>query len=432
MPQNGLHARRAQRKAAKVQKRSVTVSSSGRNKKASLKLKNRRGDKKEETKISSRHSLRGHHRYDEQSTEQPKNISPMPRKNEHQALRLKESLKTPLASLAAKVPEVTGGRLSAEDAEIAALERALGIKENGGLPKSFADDGLDILLNDSGDLEQTNEDMVGKRKRTESVKWLIQKRQKVHSQDDFVAYSSDGEEMPENDNENRSAGSLLNESLKDNSEINTFDSTKKNSLLQNTQLSRVRENPYKAPLTFSSHRQSLHNNSPSRSKDSSASENLLPLRRQIQGLLNRLSEANFLSILRDFEKLYQNHPRQLVSNTLLDLLMGLLCDPAALQDTFIILHAGFIAAVYKIIGTDFGAQVIQRIDKEFTECFCLEVKPSCNEKKSFNLISLLAQLFNFHVISSNLIYDYIRRFLEDLSEVSAELIMKVMKSKSLS
>lgn len=281
--------------------------------------------------------------------------------------------------MAAKVPQFTTGRLSAEDAEIAALERALGIKENSQLPKSFADDGLDILLDDSGDFRQANEDMVGKRKRTESIQWLAQKRQKVHSQDD-ICYSSDLEEISENGSGNCSAGSLSNEGSNDNGEVNAFDSSKKNLLLPNAQLSRVRENPYRAPLMLSSHKQSLNNNLASRSKVDSASEDLLPLRRQIQGFLNRLSEANFLSILREFEKLYQSHPRQHISDMLLDLLMGLLCDSAALQDTFIILHAGFIAAVYKIIGTDFGAQLIQRMDKEFTECFCLEVKPSCNEK----------------------------------------------------
>lgn len=46
VPQNGIRARGVQRKAAKVQKRSMKASSSRKHQQASFKLKQQRGDKK--------------------------------------------------------------------------------------------------------------------------------------------------------------------------------------------------------------------------------------------------------------------------------------------------------------------------------------------------------------------------------------------------
>lgn len=335
----------------------------------------------------------------------------------------------------AKAPREPRSQLSTDDAEIAALEQALGVRRDGTLPKPFADDGLDLLLEDLDGSSLTNEQPKAKRKYSDDVEWLHKKRQRATHlsslaqstrRADIPRYSSD-------DDDSSSHGLSEEDELSlDDDGSESFASSNESLTSPQPHAPKARENPFRPPVV-SSRDQSTRKYIPPnlRAEDPSTSEDLTRLRRQLQGLLNRLSEANLLSILREIEKVYRCNPRQHVSSVLLDLLIGLLCDPISLQDTFIILHAGFIAAVYKVIGTDFGAQLIQRIDNAFVEFYDPKVEEEGNRRRSANLVSLLAQLYTFQVVSSNLIYDFLRLFLRDITETSAELVLKIMRSKSL-
>lgn len=54
-------------------------------------------------------------------------------------------------------------------------------------------------------------------------------------------------------------------------------------------------------------------------------------------------------------------------------------------------------------------------------------------KEPSNLITLLAELYNFQVVSCVLVYDLIRKFLEGglKDERQVELLLKVVRSESL-
>lgn len=326
-------------------------------------------------------------------------------------------------------------KLAADDAEIAALEKALGVKGKKKLPKSFEDDGLDSLLEGIDDAVGLNEGRPGKRKRNEEDEWLERKRQKA-LEDKSAVEDPGSSTSSQDEDEDSIIGSeyedeeeLQGQSDTDaDDEVQSFGEEDEPPLPAKTK-ERTRENPYVAPVTSSAIAEVGKYVPPSlRDRDAAGPENLTQLRRQIQGLLNRLSEANLVSILGDMEKIYRDHPRQHVTTTLLDLLMGLLSDPTTLQDTFVILHAGFIAAVYKIVGTDFGAQAIQRIDEDFNQNYHSGTDRDRTGKKLINLISLLAELYNFQVIGSNLIYDFVRLFLDVLSETNTELLLKIIRN----
>lgn len=327
-------------------------------------------------------------------------------------------------------------KLAEDDADIASLERALGVKGKKNLPKSFEEDSLGSLLEGIDDAVGLNEGRRGKRKRNEEKDWLERKRQKANSAVEAVE-SLDSEDFEGNNAhmESDSDGSLEDEEASvgstDDDGFDGFGTSDRENdeLLPKVATKRTRENPYAPPVDGTNFVQPVKYVPPSlRTRDLTASEDLSQLRRQIQGLLNRLSEANIISVLGDVEKLYQNNPRQHVNSTMLDLLLGLLADPTPLQDTFIILHAGFIAALYKAIGTDFGAQAIQRIDEVFDQTYRTNAIEESSGKKLINLISLLSELYNFQVIGSNLIYDYIRLCLGRLSETNTELLLKVVRN----
>ena len=332
-------------------------------------------------------------------------------------------------------------KLAADDTEIAALEKVLGIRGKKKLPKSFRDDGLDSLLEGIDDPVDINESRSVKRKRDEEDEWLERKRQSTQegqsiSQDPSSSASSQdgdeesfiGNEDEDEDEDEHEEISHRQNNTDEEDEFESFGEEYEPPLLAKT-TKRTRENPYIAPVTsFTSTESGTYVPPPLRNRDPAGPEDLWRLRRQIQGLLNRLSEANLVSILGDMENVYRNHPRQHVTTTLLDLLMGRLSDPTTLPDTFVILHAGFIAAIYKIVGTDFGAQTIQKIHEDFSQNYRLGTDQDRVDKKLTNLISLLSELYNFQVISSNLIYDFVRLFLDGLSETNTELLLKIIRN----
>ncbi|MCJ1402026.1 suppressor of glycerol defect [Xylographa trunciseda] len=342
------------------------------------------------------------------------------------------SVQIPQEEQVSHVPRSVRKKLAADDAEIEALERALGVKGKKSLPKAFEDDGLDDLLDGLDTQGEEYELNVRKRRISDEDEWLENKRKRARQGTSTIAEAFNEEDLgslnegaetesPPDDDQMSIEGDSESE------DFNRFDSA---STVPTSSTTKVRENPYVAPVLSTDAAPSPKYRPPSlRASNPSRGEGLRQLRRQMQGLLNRLSEANILGVLNNVEKIYQEKPRHDVSSTLIDLLMGLLSDPTILQDTFIILHAGLMAGVYKLVGIDFGAQIVQRIVVEFDKIFITRTDGDTNGKKLTNLISLLSELYNFQVVGSGLIYDFIRIFLEDLTEMNVELLLKVIRSE---
>ncbi|KAL1958534.1 hypothetical protein VTO42DRAFT_4398 [Malbranchea cinnamomea] len=331
-----------------------------------------------------------------------------------------------------KIPKSVQEKLDEDDAEIARLEKALGIK-NHKLPKSFQRDGLDEILGDlagGSDVEQ-------KKRKREGDDWLQRKRQKALAEQKRRDISSDDDESETTGSEDQFALDEDNES----EAADSFDGfedeyggTKDQKAKSPLPKKNARENPYVPPVSATITTTTAKYVPPSlrAASSSNESEDLVRLRRQTQGQLNKLSEANMVSILSEIEKIYQNYPRQNVTTTLIDLLLALICDRSTLNDTFINLHAGFIAAVYKVIGMDFGAQLVERMVKQFDAVYegrqnSEEDDSNSTSKEMSNLVALLAHMYNLHVIGCELVFDYIRLFLKEINQLNTELLLKIIK-----
>ena len=317
-------------------------------------------------------------------------------------------------------------RAAQDDAEIAALEKKLGLR-NRKLTKHFGDDGLNDLLVglDSGG-EKT-------KRKAENAVWLQNKRRKIGGEDeDDIEETVNAEERSGEDDEDTTAESggpavfsddVEQGHMSGGSEQDSFGSFGFDTE-EPPRPTRQRENPYVAPV-MPSNRSTKYVPPSLRKAAHSDGGSIQRLRRQVQGLLNKLSETNLISIVNEVERLYQESARQDVTFTLTDLLLSLFCNRSALQGTFVILHTAFIAALYKIIGTDFGAEVVSKLVDRFESYY---QEPSVTSgKEASNLISLLSHLYTFHVVSSNLVFDYVRLFLEGLSEVNTELLLRVVR-----
>lgn len=337
-------------------------------------------------------------------------------------------------TLPAKASRAVQDRLARDDAEIAALEKRLGKK--GKKKSKGTEDGLDDIFGDLGDFASDDglDERPTKRKRGEDDAWLASKRRKAlgvapeqssEEETELEDFESDDMASDEDlDLDTTDFDEINDPEGGENLESNDGDGDGADTTL--TTKSRIRENPYAAPVAPDAAQSTKYIPPALRGPPSSDAEALTRLKRQIQGLLNRLSESNVLTILRDVEQVYRSNPRGYVNTTLVDLLMDMLSEPSALLDTFLILHAGFIAALYKVIGPDFGAHIVERIVAEFNQHY--QRNKEGHGKQTTNLMSLVADLYTFQVIGSNLVFDYVRFFLDELSEINTELLLRIVRT----
>jgi nucleolar MIF4G domain-containing protein 1 len=128
------------------------------------------------------------------------------------------------------------------------------------------------------------------------------------------------------------------------------------------------------------------------------------------------------TIISEIEGLYRANPRADVTSILTSILLGLLAAQHSFLDTFVILHAGFVAALYRVIGLDFGAYLVQTLVEKFDALYDEE------GKDSVNLVVFLSELYNFGVVGAGLIFDFIRMLLVRLDEFDTEVLLKIIQN----
>ncbi|EWZ47655.1 uncharacterized protein FOBCDRAFT_215129 [Fusarium oxysporum Fo47] len=335
-------------------------------------------------------------------------------------------------------------RLAQDDAEIEAFERKLGIKKGRkSLPQSFKQDGLGDLLGDlSGEEDASDNDNDNKKRKSEYDDWLASKRrktvepagrQKVRDMSEDEEGDEDmglddesgdeGEDMDLMDEDDEDGGDFDNESF------GGFDDDEGDAADNTPAQPRQRENPYVAPTTGVTVAKYVP---PSlRRAANSEEERKSRLRKQVQGLINRLTDANILSIVKSVEELYQNNARGDVTDVMTDAIMAQICKPESLPDQFFVLTGGFAAAIYRLIGSSFGSVLIRRIVEDFGGHYEQASKEqnaeSAIQKEASNILTLLSQLYVFEVVTCKIIFDYMERLLSDLNEINVELLLRICR-----
>lgn len=320
------------------------------------------------------------------------------------------------------VSRAVRAKLEEDDDEIAALEKKLGMK--GKKKSKIGDDELDWLVDGSD--EETSVGYAGKRKRPEDDAWLQEKRRKAGMKvkpatEAVEIESEDGDNEDDDDDEMENP---FSDDEAGSDDFGDFDSGDEEDE-PTPPPKKERENPYVAPVPKDAAPTGKYIPPSLRKAAASDEEMLKQLRRQLQGLLNRLSEANMLSILQSVEEVYQKSARQHVTSTMIDLLVNLVSDPSILNETFLILHAGFATALFKVVGTDFGAQMLEQIIAGIDRS---RVADAGEGKSTLNLIGFLSYLYTFQLTGSAIMFDYIRIFLEGLSEANTELLLRMIRT----
>ncbi|KAI0190785.1 hypothetical protein EV127DRAFT_430070 [Xylaria flabelliformis] len=332
-------------------------------------------------------------------------------------------------------------RIAEDEKEIAKLEKKLGLKGKKKLPKSFDEDGLGGLLDGLDGLASDDEGgpLSRNKRKAEADEWLAQKRRKAEaaaaatstttnaanddeSEDDLDEDEFEDDDLNVLDGEEDSEDEE-NESENGNDDFEGFsEADEEDEQEEREQVRPQRENPYVAPTT-----NVAKYVPPSLRKKSGSNDQVeAQLRRRIQGLINRLTNDNMTGILKDVTDLYQTNPRQLVTSTLVDLIMTLVCSPEKRPDSFFTMIAGFIAAIHKSMGVAISAQFIQQL-VETLEKRTTAASGDQSDAGSKHLVSLLAELYNMQVIGCNLVFDYVRLYLDTMSELNTELLLRFIQ-----
>ncbi|KAM0240917.1 hypothetical protein ACHAP5_007716 [Fusarium lateritium] len=328
-------------------------------------------------------------------------------------------------------------RLDQDAAEIEAFERKLGIKKGRKtLPQSFKEDGLGDLLGDlSGEEDLSDNDNDSNKRKSEYDDWLASKRRKTaepssqpkkrHADVNMEDESEDeDEDLDMMDEDDEDAGDF-----DDDESFGGFDDDDDDAPNNTAAQPRQRENPYVAPTAGVNVAKYVP---PSMRKSANSEEERKSrLRKQVQGLINRLTDANILSIVKSFEELYQSNARGDVTDVITDAIMAQICKPESLPDQFFVLTGGFAAAIYRLIGSSFGSVLIRRIVEDFGghyEQASKEVSAeTAIQKEASNILTLLSQLYVFEVVTCKIIFDYMERLLSDLNEINVELLLRICR-----
>lgn len=119
------------------------------------------------------------------------------------------------------------------------------------------------------------------------------------------------------------------------------------------------------------------------------------------------------------------------------MILASISSKANLLDSFVILYATVVASLYRLVGIEFAAHFIQTLVEQFDGHHALASSTKSTEmtdetlsavKQCTNLIVLVSELYNMQVIACVLVYELIRWFMTELSEMNVELVVKIVKT----
>ncbi|KAF5893791.1 nucleolar MIF4G domain-containing protein 1, partial [Clarias magur] len=153
------------------------------------------------------------------------------------------------------------------------------------------------------------------------------------------------------------------------------------------------------------------------------------LKRNLKGLINRLSEPNMGSISGQVEEMYMSNSRKDMNDALTEVLMAACVTPALMPDRLLMEHMLLVGVLHHTVGLEVGAHfletVVRRFDKTWRDS-------STVGKESSNLASMLAHLYNFQVVHSLLLFDVLKRLLAAFGPQDVELMLLLLRNVGFS
>ncbi|XP_041670481.1 nucleolar MIF4G domain-containing protein 1 isoform X2 [Cheilinus undulatus] len=148
------------------------------------------------------------------------------------------------------------------------------------------------------------------------------------------------------------------------------------------------------------------------------------LKRNVKGLLNRLSEPNMASISSQLEELYMSCSRKDMNDTLTEVMLAACVTPTLMPDRLLMEHVLLVSVLHHTVGLEVGAHFLETVVRKFDEMY----KKQTESKECDNLVAIIGHLYNFQVVHSVLIFDILKLLVGTFTEKDVELVLFVLRN----
>ncbi|XP_061778231.1 nucleolar MIF4G domain-containing protein 1 isoform X2 [Nerophis ophidion] len=316
-----------------------------------------------------------------------------------------------------------------EDREIKKLERFLKLnkrKNKKSIPQSFVADGLDYILGvlDSDTLAagmgDSDDDMDMAKQNFEQLDKDTSQPSDEEEEEEDVASEGNGEDMDSSSDEVDASEEEVEvnceeEEMDETQDVGDAEDINKEAMESNSNPGASDTGKYVPPQVRNA------------AGDQHKAE-LEKLRKNVKGLVNRLSEPNMSSISGQLEALYMSCSRKDMNDTLTEVLLAACVTPALMPDRLLMEHVLLVSVLHHAVGLEVGAHFLETVVRMFDN----EYNRPSEGKECDNLVAIVAHLYNFHVVHSLLIFDILRRFVAAFAEKDIELVLFLLKNVGFS
>lgn len=337
-----------------------------------------------------------------------------------------------------------------EDKVIRKLEKQLKLnkRKKNTIPKSFASDGLDYLLdfcleNDRKYIVEREEELLMDKFGNEYVENLTKDAEDVIEKND-TSRKNEIHNTNENENINDHLASMIEQNFTKNENVNKLDLRK-----SEIEEAKSKENRKNVNIDDGSWEdiygrkrdrdgniiQDIKKYIPPAAKVivrdiNPDNEKLYCLKKQLKGYLNRVTEHNIHYISNQIETMYMTNSRNNMNLILSELIMGSLVTNVITPNRLICEHMMLIAILHANIGIEVGANFLEKLIKKFVET--MEKSQDIENKELDNIILMISHLYNFKVYGHQLIYQILNKLATKFTEKEIELILLVLKTVGFS
>ncbi|XP_052028906.1 nucleolar MIF4G domain-containing protein 1 [Apodemus sylvaticus] len=317
-----------------------------------------------------------------------------------------------------------------EDREIRKLERCLGLHkrkkkgDGGSVPLSFARDGLDYILGAlecgrSGGLYESSEEE--EEEKLETGQTVLESDLESNSEEseedpDWQVQQEDQEDVNsqrKGEAESGTGGNKRNKKVRFAEVVEKSETSSADDIEHQESHYVESGEKYIPPRLRSEETVDVHKK-----------EELDRLKKHVKGLINRLSEPNMASISGQLEELYMTHSRKHMTDTLTTALMDACVTASAMPSRLMMEHVFLVSILHHTVGIEVGACFLEAVVKKFDDIY----RDGGEGKELDNLFTMIAHLYNFHVVQSLLIFDILKKLVGTFTEKDIELILLMLKN----
>ncbi|XP_074477756.1 nucleolar MIF4G domain-containing protein 1 [Sebastes fasciatus] len=330
-----------------------------------------------------------------------------------------------------------------EDREIKKLEKCLGLnrrKNKKTLPQSFVADGLDYILGmlDSGssavgmyndddddmDMAKDNFEKLDENEEPGDEKEEPGDEMASEGSDEDMGSLDDEDEDEDDDDEDDDDGEMVEEEEMEEEpdESDAADIDDENEEEKEEEADTPPDTKTSETVTSATGKY-LPPHLRGAGDDKRKAE-LEKLKRNVKGLVNRLSEPNMSSISGQLEELYMSCSRKDMNDTLTELLLAACVTPSLMADRLLMEHVLLVSVLHHAVGLEVGAHFLETVVRKFDEAY----KNPTESKECDNLVSIVGHLYNFQVVHSGLIFDILKRFVGAFTEKDIGLVLLVLRN----